>query len=131
CSVAPGQLNVAVPVRGIRSGPVPFNDLTRAPYLSALDPVGLKYASLYPLPTSGLVNKSNFASSPVRPQDGHTFDVRIDHRFSDKTNFFSRYSFNDVATIQPEGFLDTTVRRSFESGRAIHWTFRLCGFECN
>ena len=109
CSVAPGQLNVAVPIRGIPAGPVPFNDLTRAPYVSALDPVGLKYASLYPLPTSGLVNKSNFASSPVRPQDAHTFDVRIDHHFSDKTNFFSRYSFNDVATIQPEGFPDTTV----------------------
>src|SRR5438876_429989 len=109
CSVAPGQLNVAVPIRGIPAGPVPFNDLTRAPYVSALDPVGLKYASLYPLPTSGLVNKSNFASSLVRPQDAHTFDARIDHHFSDKTNFFSRYSFNDVATIQPEGFPDATV----------------------
>src|SRR5436190_8623674 len=109
CSAPAGQLNVAVPIRGLPAGPVPFNDLTRAPYVNALDPVGLKYASLYPLPTSGLVNKSNFASSPVRPQDAHTFDVRIDHHFSDKTNFFSRYSFNDVATIQPEGFLDTTV----------------------
>jgi len=88
---------------------VPFNDLTRAPYAGALDPVGLRYASLYPLPISNLVNKSNFVSSPGRPQDAHTFDVRIDHRFTDKTTFFSRYSFNDVATFQPTGFPDTTV----------------------
>src|SRR5262245_427417 len=109
CSVPSGQLNVAVPIRSIPTGPVPFNDLTRAPYAGALDPVGLKYASLYPLPTSGLVNKSNFVTSPVRPQNAHTFDVRIDHHFSDKTNFFSRYSFNDVSTFQPTGFPDTTV----------------------
>jgi Carboxypeptidase regulatory-like domain/TonB dependent receptor len=109
CSVPSGQLNVAVPIPGIPSGAVPFNDLTRAPYAGALDPVGLKYASLYPLPTSGLVNKSNFVTSPVRPQDAHTFDVRIDHHFSDKTTFFSRYSFNDVSTFQPTGFPDTTV----------------------
>src|SRR5262252_8825228 len=109
CSAASGQLNVALPIPGIPAGPVPFNDLTRAPYVGALDPIGLKYASLYPLPTSGLVNKSNFVTSPVRPQDAHTFDVRIDHHFSDKTNFFSRYSFNDVSTFQPTGFPDTTV----------------------
>src|ERR1051326_8224996 len=109
CSVASGQLNVAVPIRGIPAGPVPFNDLTRAPYAGALDPVGLKYGSLYPLPTSSPVNKSNFATSPVRPQDAHTFDVRIDHHFSDKTTFFSRYSFNDVSTYQPTGFPDTTI----------------------
>jgi len=109
CSAASGQLNVALPIPGIPAGPVPFNDLTRAPYAGALDPVGVKYASLYPLPTSGLVNKSNFVTSPVRPQDAHTFDVRIDHNFSNKTTFFSRYSFNDVSTFQPTGFPDTTV----------------------
>src|SRR5438094_7335978 len=41
CSVAPGQLNVAVPVRCIRSGRVLSIDLTRAPDRTALDQVGL------------------------------------------------------------------------------------------
>src|SRR6185369_6482652 len=39
-----------------------------------------------------------------RPQDANTFDIRVDHRFSDQTNFFSRYSFNDITTVQPFGF---------------------------
>ena len=86
------------------------------------DPLALKIAAFYPLPTGPGVNTTNYASSPVRPQDASTFDARIDHRFSDKTNFFGRYSFNDVTTVQPTGFPDCERR---QSGRVV----RLCGAE--
>ena len=40
----------------------------------------------------------------MQTQFAHTADVRIDHRFSDKDNFFARYSINDTDTTSP-GFL--------------------------
>ena len=104
CANSAQQLTIANPVNGVPAGPVPFNRLNTPTYSSLLDPLGLKIASLYPLPTSSTVNGINYSSSPVRPQDQDTFDVRVDHRFSDKTNLFARYSFNEVSTYQPTGF---------------------------
>jgi hypothetical protein len=104
CANSSQQINIANAIGGAPAGPVPFNRLDLPTYAGALDPIALKIAALYPLPTASGVNVNNYASSPTRPQDASTFDVRVDHRFSDATNFFSRYSFNDVTTIQPTGF---------------------------
>jgi len=109
CANASQQINIVNSIKGVPTGPVPFNRLNQGAYASVLDPLGLKIASLYPLPTAPGVNVNNFASSPIRPQDANTFDVRVDHHFSDKTNFYSRYSFNDVSTIQPTGFPTVSV----------------------
>ena len=40
----------------------------------------------------------------MQSQFAHTADMRIDHRFSDKDNFFARYSINNTDTASP-GFL--------------------------
>jgi hypothetical protein len=65
-----------------------------------IDSIGAHYAALYPAPTAaGLVN--NYSGSQDRTQFSHTFDARVDHRFSDDDSFFARYSFNDVATFTP------------------------------
>ena len=67
---------------------------------SQLSPIVLKYFALYPAPNrSGLVN--NFVYSPNSTQFSHTFDVRVDHRFSEQDNLFGRYTFNDVKTFTP------------------------------
>ena len=67
---------------------------------SQLSPIALNYFALYPLPNlPGRVN--NFVYSPNSTQFSHTFDVRADHRFSEKNNFFARYTFNDVTTFTP------------------------------
>ncbi|MGH9838231.1 MAG: TonB-dependent receptor domain-containing protein [Blastocatellia bacterium] len=104
CANAAQQLSFVNPIGGAPAGAVPFNRLDLAPYAALRDPLGLKLAALYPLPTGPGINTTNYASSPVRPQDASTFDARIDHRFSPNWNFFGRYSFNDVTTIQPTGF---------------------------
>ncbi|MEK7830310.1 MAG: TonB-dependent receptor, partial [Acidobacteriota bacterium] len=106
CANAAQQINLVNPIGGAPAGAVPFNRLDQGAYAAIRDPLALKIAALYPLPTSGGLNVTNFASSPVRPQDSTTFDARIDHRFNDKTNFFGRYSFNDIKTVQPTGFPD-------------------------
>ncbi len=68
-----------------------------------IDAVGKNLINLLPLPqTSALVN--NFQLSPKYQQDDDTFDVRIDHRFSDKNNIFGRYSFNNTYTLKPGAF---------------------------
>jgi outer membrane receptor protein involved in Fe transport len=104
---------ITVPTARMRSGD--FGELSvaihdplagRAPFANnqipanRLDPIALKYMALYPAPTSpGLAN--NYASITQRTQDSSTADVRVDHRFSDSTSMFARYSYNNVDTFTP------------------------------
>ena len=106
CAKASQQLNIVNPMGGAPAGAVPFNRLDLAPYKGVLDPIAMKIAALYPLPNGPGINTTNYASSPVRPQDASTFDARIDHSFSPAWNLFGRYSFNDITTVQPTGFPD-------------------------
>lgn len=65
-----------------------------------LDPIGLRYANLYPQPTSeGLSN--NWSGTTLRSQKSVTADIRVDHRFSDSQSMFVRHSLNDVDTVVP------------------------------
>ncbi|SFR98136.1 Carboxypeptidase regulatory-like domain-containing protein [Granulicella pectinivorans] len=67
----------------------------------AIDPIALAYLQLFPAPTnSSLAN--NYVASPNRTQYSNTFDVRIDHKFSDKNLFFGRYTYNKVDTVTPQ-----------------------------
>ena len=64
------------------------------------DPAAAKLVNLYPVPSNNsLVN--NFTYSPGKQQTDDLFDVRVDHRFSDKDSFFGRYSFNNTSTVLP------------------------------
>ena len=85
-----------------------YDPTTHVPYtnniipLSQINKVGANYAALYPtLPASACTATCQFISSPVQSQFAHTADVRIDHRFSDKDNFFLRYSINNTDTDSP------------------------------
>jgi len=65
-----------------------------------LDPIALKYMTLYPLAnSSGLAN--NFTGTNDRTQNSGTADFRIDHRFDDRNTLFARYSYNNVDTFTP------------------------------
>jgi hypothetical protein len=73
------------------------NDLIPA---SRIEPIAQRLLTLYPEPQrAGLAN--NFTHAPVKTQRDDTFDTRIDHRFSDRSYFFGRYSFNDTTTFSP------------------------------
>ena len=52
---------------------------------------------------------NNFVYSPAKTQFSHTFDVRVDHRFSDRDTLFARYSFNDVNTYTPGNLPDVSI----------------------
>jgi Carboxypeptidase regulatory-like domain len=88
-----------------------YNPITHQPYpnniisLADIDPVGRNYASLFPtLPASACTVSCQFISSPTQTQFAHTADLRIDHHFDDRNNFFARYSINNTDTNSP-GFL--------------------------
>ena len=106
CATAGQQLTVANATGTAPAGAVPFNRLDIAPYRAQLDTLAGKISALYPLPTGPGINTTNYASSPVRPQNANTFDARVDHSLNPNWNLFGRYSFNDVTTTQPTGFPD-------------------------
>jgi outer membrane receptor protein involved in Fe transport len=106
CANSSQQLTVANAFGSVPVGAVPFNRLDLSPYNGLLDPIAQKIAAMYPLPNAPGINVTNFASSPVRPQDASTLDGRFDHLFSAAWNLFGRYSLNDITTLQPTGFPD-------------------------
>jgi len=81
---------------------------------------------LYPLPNvsqSALAN--NYLASDANKIDGHQFDVKIDHRFSDKDNFSARYSFADFKATPVRLALPTdisTTSFSRPQNIALNWT---------
>jgi hypothetical protein len=83
------------PALAVRT-PFPGNVIPAA----RLDPIALKYMTLYPQPNSpGLAN--NFTGTNDRTQNSGTADFRIDHRFDDRNTLFARYSYNNVDTFTP------------------------------
>lgn len=66
----------------------------------ALNPIGLKIAALYPLPNRNVPGQ-NYASSAVQRDRNDLFDVRIDHKISEDSQFAARYSFNDRNLFEP------------------------------
>ena len=105
---------------------VPTNPFTGQPFAGGIipdffiHPVGRAIAALYPLPNRN-VPFQNFVSSPVQRDDNDTFDVRIDHRLTDRADLTFRYSFGDRDLFEPftgpsfslvPGFGDSVLRRS-------------------
>jgi hypothetical protein len=73
---------------------------------TCIQPLGLAYFSMYPLPNTGggtaLIN--NYTVGPVRTQTADTWDARIDQHFSDKNTFYGRFTHNGETTINPNAF---------------------------
>jgi hypothetical protein len=71
----------------------------------AIDPIALNYLKLFPAPNAGATGQltNNYISSPNKTQTSNTYDARLDHKFSDRNQFFARFSYNTVATFTPAG----------------------------
>jgi hypothetical protein len=99
-----------------QSGCFPGN---RVP-LAFQHPIGRALAALYPAPNRN-VPFQNFVSSPTQIDDNNSFDARLDHRISERTDLTFRYSFGDrnlferftgpAFSLVP-GFGDKVKRRS-------------------
>jgi hypothetical protein len=114
---------------------VPTNPFTGQPFDNGtipsffIHPVGRAIAALYPLPNRN-VPFQNFVSSPTQRDDNDSFDVRVDHRLTDKADLAFRYSFGDRDLFEPftgpafsvvPGFGDFVKRRSQNGMVALTW----------
>jgi len=72
------------------------------------DPVMAKMINAYPTPTnSGRV--TNYLTNLSQLQNWDQGDVRIDHQFSSKDNFFARWSIQATSTIQPNNYPEVSI----------------------
>ena len=70
---------------------------------SRIDPNAVKLLNLLPQPTgSGIFN--NYVVAPIFSDNVNSFDIRIDQSFSEKDQFFGRYSYNDHQQLHPGPF---------------------------
>lgn len=87
-----------------------YNPQTHSPFpnnvvpLNSISTISRNYAALYPeLPATACQGiNCNFISSFNATQFAHVGDVRLDHHFSGKNSFYSRYSINNTNTVTPD-----------------------------
>jgi hypothetical protein len=111
----------------------PINPFTGTPFPGGvidplfIHPIGRAIASLYPLPNRNVPFR-NFVSSPTQRDDNDSFDVRLDHRVTQRADLTFRYSFGDRNLFEPftgptlslvPGFGDTVKRRSQNAMTAL------------
>ncbi|HEX8920107.1 MAG TPA: carboxypeptidase-like regulatory domain-containing protein, partial [Pyrinomonadaceae bacterium] len=86
--------------------PAPVDPFTRLPFPGGVIPpafindIGSAIANLYPEPNRPVAFQ-NFVSSPAQRDRNDTFDVRVDHSLSDRSNLTFRYSFGDRDLFEP------------------------------
>ncbi len=73
---------------------------------SAIAKPAANLAALYPIPNISFQG-NNYLVDPKKNLDQNNFDIRVDHRFTDKDNFFARFSYEDQPLFVPGPF--TTV----------------------
>ena len=71
-----------------------------------IDPIGLAYFKLYPLPNSGT---NGYIGVRNQEQYSTVYDVRVDYHFDDKNLLFAKYIVNDTFTFSPGAFPISTA----------------------
>jgi len=98
---------------------LPVNVIPGTPAVAGggfLDPLALRLAALYPQPNVFNNPAINFTTNPVRQETRNNFDVRIDHKFSDKDDSFYRFSYENQPSLIPGPFPGVADGGGFFSG---------------
>jgi hypothetical protein len=82
---------------------------------NAINPVAARVAALYPTPNAN-INGNNYVVDPKNQLTQNNFDVRVDQKFSDRDNFFARFSYEDQPTLVPGPFTNQLDGGGFASG---------------
>lgn len=88
-----------VPVGGYTNAGVPTNVIPQG----KMDPLAQKILGLLP-PANASGNGYNYIANPVENTHRANFDIRVDHKFSDKDNSFYRFSYEDQPRTIPSPF---------------------------
>ena len=111
----PGGL-CGVPI-GTTPGGVPTN-IFPSSGPSAINPVAAKLAALYPAPTPNFnIGGNNFLVDPKKSADQNNFDVRVDHKISQRDDFFARFSYENQPIFTPSPFSNELDGGGFTAGQ--------------
>jgi carboxypeptidase family protein/TonB-dependent receptor-like protein len=92
-----------VPI-GTDAAGVPTNIFTgNAGLNTPIDPLATRLAALFPKPNANIAG-NNFLADPARRESRNNFDVRIDHKISDKDDSFGRFSYENQPSFIPPPF---------------------------
>jgi hypothetical protein len=106
-----------VPIGGYNGSGQPTN------IFPSVDTLAAALSAYWPTPNAN-INGNNFLSDPHRQESRNNFDVRIDHKISDKDNAFGRFSYENQPSFIPPpfnnildggGFFDGTEDNSYRS----------------
>lgn len=82
---------------------------------SAINKVAATLAALYPAPNVN-INGDNYLVDPKKSLDQNNFDVRVDQKFTDKDNFFGRFSYENQPLFTPGPFTTILDGGGFTAG---------------
>src|SRR5580698_1665171 len=115
CSGRPTYCGVPI---GIYAAGNPTNIFPK----SLIDPLAARLSALFPAPNVN-INGSNYLAEPKKTYSRNNFDVRIDHRISDKDNLFGTFSYEDQPSFTPSPFQNALDGGAFSDGTE-HDSFR-------
>src|SRR5215211_4304098 len=83
--------------------PIPGNDLRNCPSCGPFSTFASNYVNAFPLPNLPGAGR-NFVTNRKEHAIVDSYDIRIDHRITDKNNLFGRYSKSDTARSRDNFF---------------------------
>jgi hypothetical protein len=85
-----------------------------------VNPIGAKIIALYPAPNANPSQGFNYANLPVRKLNEGTWDIRVDHNFSEKDQAFARFSYDQATNFVPGGSPTWSEANAFGSNQHIN-----------
>jgi hypothetical protein len=85
---------------------------------AVVNPVGAAVLQLYPTPNANGVGY-NYINEPVRKLNEATWDIRLDHSFSNNDSVFGRFSYDQATNFVPGGSPTWTEQNAFGSNQYI------------
>ncbi len=81
----------------------------------SIDSLAARLSALFPTPNTD-INGNNFIADPKRTYSRNNFDIRVDHKFSDKDSIFGRFSYEDQPSFTPSPFQNALDGGAFQDG---------------
>jgi hypothetical protein len=81
----------------------------------SIDTLAARLSALFPAPNAN-INGSNYLVDPNRTASRNNFDVRIDHKFSDRDSLFGRFSYEAQPSFTPSPFQNELDGGAFSDG---------------
>jgi hypothetical protein len=115
-----GSGNPLPATNGIQPVGTPCNKIPTTGAGSMANPIGMAVLSLYPTPNANNPTLDyNYALVPNRKLNEGTWDIRLDHNFSNKDSIFGRFSYDQATNFVPGGSPGFAEATSFGSTQYI------------